>query len=110
MTETQTINTEEVHKYLKAAVEMAVSSEEYQHSKVYELHNNIIEYATKKITGKCPSTVKLIVTCTVVENNGSGFHIGNSTLWDDTKDTVVNYKHQTQFVTVVVTAYFVNIL
>ncbi|KAJ2136745.1 Dynein light chain Tctex-type [Coemansia sp. RSA 353] len=110
MTETpeRGYNTADVYKHLKAAVDMAVGPGEYQHGKLDELHTNIIDYATKKITAIRPISVKVVVTCTIVQNSGDGFHISNTTLWDDSTDSVVTFKFQNQSMNIVVTAYLVH--
>ncbi|KAJ1831877.1 hypothetical protein IWW55_002379 [Coemansia sp. RSA 2706] len=101
-------STSDVYKYLKAAVEMAAGPDQYQHAQLGELHNNIVDYATKKISAIRPPSVKVIVTCTIVQNTDAGFHISNSTHWDDDRDSLVTYQFQNKSMTVVVTAYLVQ--
>ncbi|KAJ1734847.1 hypothetical protein LPJ61_000853 [Coemansia biformis] len=96
----------DVHKVLRAAVDLAVGEGEYRHGLVGELNNNIVEYATKKISALRPPSVKTIVTCTIVQNSG-GFHITNSAFWDDSTDAVVTYEFTNKAMSVVVTAYLI---
>ncbi|KAJ1957034.1 hypothetical protein GGI12_005142 [Dipsacomyces acuminosporus] len=105
---TRPYSEEEVYKYLKGAVELAIGNGEYHHGQLPELHNNIVEYATKKLASIRPSSYKFIVTCTIVQNNGSGFHIGNALRWDESQDGLVTYKFQNSSINVIVTAYLIS--
>ncbi|KAI8319264.1 Tctex-1 [Martensiomyces pterosporus] len=99
---------EEVYKYLKAAVDLAIGNGEYHHGLLPELHNNIVEYAAKKLAAIRPSSYKSIVTCTIVQNTGSGFHIGNALRWDESQDGLVTYKFQNKSMNAIVTAYLIS--
>ncbi|KAI9500579.1 hypothetical protein GGI25_006237 [Coemansia spiralis] len=102
------LNTDEVHRYLKSAVDLAIGPGEYHHGLLPELHNNITEYAVKKISAVRPPTVKCIVTCTIVQNTGAGFHIGNALRWDESQDNLVTYSFQNKSMSIVVTAYLIH--
>ncbi|KAJ1933086.1 hypothetical protein FBU59_006154, partial [Linderina macrospora] len=78
--------TQQIYKYLKASVDLAIGNGEYHHGQLAELHTNIVSYALKKISGVRAQATKAIVTCTIVQNTGSGFHIGNATRWDESTD------------------------
>ncbi|KAJ2802191.1 hypothetical protein H4R20_003377 [Coemansia guatemalensis] len=107
-TETSGYSSSEIQKYLKAAVEMAIGQDEYQHGMIGEIHQNIVDYASKKINAIRPPSVKVIITCTIVQNTGAGFHIGNATRWDDSTDTFVKYEFQNKSMTIIVSAYLVQ--
>ncbi|KAJ2711338.1 hypothetical protein H4R19_003295, partial [Coemansia spiralis] len=50
----------DVQKVLRSAVDLAVGEGEYRHGLVGELHNNIVEYASKKLTAMRPPSAKVI--------------------------------------------------
>ncbi|KAJ1956889.1 hypothetical protein EC988_001111 [Linderina pennispora] len=101
-------STEKVYKHLKAAVDLAIGNGEYHHGLLPELHTNIVSYAMKKLAAMRPSATKAIVTCTIVQNTGAGFHIGNATRWDESADSMVTYKFTNAALTIIVTAYLVS--
>ncbi|KAJ2235466.1 hypothetical protein IWW45_002571 [Coemansia sp. RSA 485] len=101
-------STDDVYRILKASVDLAIGSGEYHHSLLSELHQNIIDYAKKKIAAVRPPTHKSIVSCTIVQNTGAGFNISNAMHWDDQSDTLTTYKFQNQSMVIVVSAYMVR--
>ncbi|KAJ2089060.1 hypothetical protein IW138_003772 [Coemansia sp. RSA 986] len=101
---------DDVHKYLKSAVDLTIGSGEYHHGTLTELHNNITQYAIKKIGAIKPASAKCIVTCTIVQNTDAGFHISNALYWDDLRDHVVTYDFQNKAMNIIVTAYLINTL
>ncbi|KAJ2395471.1 hypothetical protein GGI23_004289 [Coemansia sp. RSA 2559] len=104
----KTPNKDDVHKYLKSAVDLAIGSGEYRHGALAELHNNITQYAIKKIGAAKPDSVKCIVTCTIVQNTDAGFHISNALHWDDVRDSVVTYDFQNKAMHIILTAYLIS--
>ncbi|KAJ1729050.1 hypothetical protein LPJ72_005175 [Coemansia sp. Benny D160-2] len=102
------LSKDEVHKFLKSAVDLAIGSGEYHHRAVSELQNNITQYAIKKIGAVKPASTKCVVTCTVVQNTDAGFHITNALHWDDSCDTVVTYNFQNKAMNIVLTAYLIT--
>ncbi|KAJ2773691.1 hypothetical protein IWQ56_000888 [Coemansia nantahalensis] len=97
----------DVQKVLRSAVDLAVGEGEYRHGRVAELHNNIVEYAAKKLGPLRPPAVKLIVTCAIAQNTG-GLHISNCTRWDDAADSMVTHEFRNAAMTIVVTAYLIT--
>ncbi|KAJ1647024.1 hypothetical protein J3B02_000045 [Coemansia erecta] len=101
-------STDDVYKFLKASVDLAIGSGEYHHSLLSELHKNIIDYAKKKIDTIRPATHKSIVSCTIVQNTGAGFNISNAMHWDDQSDSLTTFKFQNQSMIIVVSAYIIR--
>ncbi|KAJ2780811.1 hypothetical protein GGI15_003413 [Coemansia interrupta] len=102
-------NTADIHKILRASVELAIApGEEYRHAQLPTLHTNITTYADKKLAQIRPANCKSIVTCTLVQNTGAGFHIANATHWDNALDSLTTYKHETDGLVAVVSAYMVR--
>ncbi|KAJ2394665.1 hypothetical protein GGI05_001933, partial [Coemansia sp. RSA 2603] len=98
-------STTDIHKILRASVELALTSAEYRHSQLSTLHTNIITYADKKLAQLRPAHYKSIITCTLVQNTGAGFHIANAMHWDNQHDSLTTYKHETEGLIAVVSAY-----
>ncbi|KAJ2778001.1 hypothetical protein H4R18_004850, partial [Coemansia javaensis] len=93
-------STDEVRRYMRAAVDLAVGDGEYRHGQAAELHNNIVDYVSKKIAAIRPPAVKTAVTCTIVQNTG-GFHVGHSTRWDDQTDAMVVHEFTNKAMTII---------
>ncbi|KAJ2486435.1 hypothetical protein IWW37_005628 [Coemansia sp. RSA 2050] len=108
--ETRTIpSTDEIKKYLKSAVEMAVAGgEEYLHSKVPELQKNINDYALKKVSAAIPPTYKVVVTCMIVQNTGSGIHTASTVRWQPDQDMTVSYVFHNDAMVVDVNAFLIS--
>ncbi|KAJ2742681.1 Dynein light chain Tctex-type [Coemansia sp. BCRC 34301] len=108
--ETRTMpSSDEVKKYLKSAVEMAVTGgEEYVHSKVHELQKNINDYALKKLSAAIPPTYKVIVTCMIVQNTGSGIHTANTVRWQPDQDVTASYVFHNDAMVVEVNAFLIS--
>ncbi|KAJ2507400.1 Dynein light chain Tctex-type [Coemansia sp. RSA 1836] len=100
---------DEVKKYLKSAVEMAVTGgEEYLHSKVHELQKNINDYALKKLSAAIPPTYKVIVTCMIVQNTGSGIHTASTVRWQPDEDMTASYVFHNDAMVVEVNAFLIR--
>ncbi|KAJ2462695.1 hypothetical protein GGI02_005405, partial [Coemansia sp. RSA 2322] len=82
---------DEIKKYLKSAVDMAITNDDYRHSQVAELQKNIINYAMKKLAPCQQPPHKVIVTCMVVQNTESGIHTANTMHWQTDQDIAVSY-------------------
>ncbi|KAJ2799591.1 Dynein light chain Tctex-type [Coemansia furcata] len=108
--ETRTMPTmDEVKKYLKSAVDMAVTGgEEYLHSKVPELQKNINDYALKKVSAAIPPTYKVIVTCMIVQNTGSGIHTASTVHWQPDQDMTASYVFHNDAMVVDVNAFIIS--
>ncbi|KAJ1719123.1 hypothetical protein LPJ53_006053 [Coemansia erecta] len=98
----------DIHKILRASVELAITPGEYRHAQLPTLHTNITTYADKKLAQLRPPNCKSIVTCTLVQNTGAGFHLANAMHWDGERDSVTTYKHETDGLVAVVSAYMVR--
>ncbi|KAJ2011883.1 hypothetical protein GGI06_004356 [Coemansia sp. S85] len=100
---------DEIKKYLKSAVEMAVTGgEEYLHSKVPELQKNINDYALKKVSAAIPPTYKVVVTCMIVQNTGSGIHTASTVRWQPDQDMAVSYVFHNDAMVVDVNAFLIS--
>ncbi|KAJ2029105.1 Dynein light chain Tctex-type [Coemansia sp. S2] len=100
---------DEIKKYLKSSVEMAVTGgEEYLHSKVPELQKNINDYALKKVSAAIPPTYKVIVTCMIVQSTGSGIHTASTVHWQPDQDMTVAYVFHNDAMIVDVNAFLIS--
>lgn len=109
MTTTTLPKRDEIQKYLRGAIEMAVESDDYRHSQLPELQKNILDYASKKIaTTLADGSFKTIVTCTAIQNTGSGLHTSNTLHLDEDKDLVVSHVFQNDSVIIEVNAFLLS--
>ncbi|KAK9702571.1 hypothetical protein K7432_011186 [Basidiobolus ranarum] len=95
---------DQVTTILKQAVENTIIDQTYVHAHVKEWNNTIIENCLKKLA-LLNKSVKYIVNCSILENNGSGIHTANTCYWDDSHDAMATYKFSNDVVHVVITAY-----
>nr|ALX72360.1 cell protein CPr5 [Odontobuthus doriae] len=90
MDETQSVEEttfviDDVSTIIKEAVEGIIAGNAYQHSKVNQWTNSIVEQILGQLT-KLNKPFKYIVTCIVMQKNGAGLHTASSCYWDDSTD------------------------
>ncbi|ORX93299.1 Tctex-1-domain-containing protein [Basidiobolus meristosporus CBS 931.73] len=95
---------EQVTSILKQTVENTIVEHTYVHSRAKEWNNTITENCLKRLA-LLNKSIKYIVNCTILENNGSGIHTANSCYWDEAHDAMASYHFTNDVVHVIVTAY-----
>ncbi|KAL6459519.1 hypothetical protein SRHO_G00000140 [Serrasalmus rhombeus] len=76
---------EEVSAIVKEAVEGAIGGNAYQHSRVNQWTNNVVEQCLSQLS-KLGKPFKYIVTCIIMQKNGAGLQTACSCFWDNTTD------------------------
>ncbi|GAM19607.1 hypothetical protein SAMD00019534_027820, partial [Acytostelium subglobosum LB1] len=82
---------EDVLGILKEAVETTIQNAQYQHSKVPQWTASVIETSLKKLQ-ELNKPYKYIVTCTILQKVGAGFHTASSCLWDSNTDNNSSFR------------------
>ncbi|XP_076373035.1 dynein light chain Tctex-type 1-like [Tachypleus tridentatus] len=80
------------------AVEGTIGGNAYQHSKVNQWTNTIVEQILGHVT-KLNKPFKYIVTCVIMQKNGAGLHTASSCYWDNTTDgsCTVRWENKTMY-------------
>lgn len=89
---------DDVSNIIKEAMETIVGGNIYQHSKVPQWTNTIVEHILTQLT-KMSKPFKYIVTCVIMEKNGAGLHTATSCYWDNTTDgsCTVRWENKTMY-------------
>jgi dynein light chain Tctex-type 1 len=70
---------------MKEAVDSVLASATYQHTKVPQWTNSVIESCMKKLKD-LNKPFKYITTVVIMQKNGAGLHTATSCYWDITTD------------------------
>ena len=76
---------EDVSAIIKEAIETVLMPCTYNHTKVPQWTNNVIEGCMKKLKD-LNKPFKYVVTCVVMQKSGAGLHTATSCFWDNTTD------------------------
>eukprot|EP01012_Entosiphon_sulcatum_P067864 TRINITY_DN9772_c0_g2_i3.p1 TRINITY_DN9772_c0_g2~~TRINITY_DN9772_c0_g2_i3.p1 ORF type:complete len:116 (-),score=27.16 TRINITY_DN9772_c0_g2_i3:174-521(-) len=89
-----TIPQEEVAVIVKDAVDSVVGGNmQYDHAKVGQWCNTIIETCMKKLK-ELNKPFKFVVTCLIMRRTGAGLHTASSTIWDITTDQLYIHREE----------------
>jgi len=92
--EETTLSQEEITVIVKDAVDSVVGGNvQYDHTKVGQWINNIIETCMKKLT-QLYKPFKFVVTCLITKRTGAGLHTASSTIWDITSDNLYCHREE----------------
>ncbi|EOD28463.1 hypothetical protein EMIHUDRAFT_64146 [Emiliania huxleyi CCMP1516] len=69
----------------RQSVESVLSNASYNHVKVPQWTNDVIELTMKRLK-ELNQPFKYIVTCAIMQKNGAGLHMATSTFWDNSSD------------------------
>ncbi|XP_054706109.1 dynein light chain Tctex-type 1-like [Uloborus diversus] len=83
--EESTFPVDDVSKIIKSAVEEVIERNVYQHSKVKQWSDKIVEQILNSLKD-LHKPFKYIATCVIMQKNGAGFHTASSCYWDNTTD------------------------
>lgn len=79
-----------VSNAIKNAVDSVITFDTpYEHQKVPQQVSNIVETSIKRLA-QLDRPYKYIVTCTIMQNNGAGFHTASSAYWDSCDGTYIH--------------------
>lgn len=89
---------EDVAAIIKEAIETVLMPCTYNHTKVPQWTNNVIEGCMKKLKD-LNKPFKYIVTAVVMQKNGAGLHTATSCFWDNTSDgsATVRWENKTMY-------------
>ncbi|XP_028809364.1 dynein light chain Tctex-type 1 isoform X1 [Denticeps clupeoides] len=76
---------DEVNSIIKESVEGAIGGSTYQHSRVNQWTNSIVEQCLGQLS-KLDKPFKYIVTCIIMQKNGAGLQTASSCFWDNATD------------------------
>mmetsp|Transcript_18367 Transcript_18367/g.49387 ORF Transcript_18367/g.49387 Transcript_18367/m.49387 type:complete len:111 (-) Transcript_18367:174-506(-) len=76
---------EQVNEIAKSAIGKAIGNSQYNKDKVNGWCTQIIDDCLKELT-KLQKSFKYIVTCIIMQKNGSPLHTGSSLYWDTKTD------------------------
>ncbi|GIZ04122.1 dynein light chain Tctex-type 1 [Caerostris extrusa] len=85
VSEETTFPVDDVSKIIKSAVEEVIERNTYQHSKVKQWSDKIVEQILSNLK-ELNKPFKYIATCVIMQKNGAGFHTASSCYWDNTTD------------------------
>jgi dynein light chain Tctex-type 1 len=78
-------STEDIEAIGKKVVQGVLTDQSYNNKKVNEWTNSIITSCLKDLQNY-GRPFKYLITCIIMQKNGSGFNTSSSMLWDVTKD------------------------
>ncbi|CAL8314917.1 unnamed protein product [Boreogadus saida] len=89
---------EEVSTIIKESVEGVIGANGYQHSRVHQWTNNVVEQCLSQL-GKLNKPFKYIVTCIIMQKNGAGLQTASTCFWDNTTDgsCTVRWENKTMY-------------
>lgn len=89
---------DEVSHIIKVAIDETIRGSAYQHSKVNQWTNSIVENILSQLT-KYEKPFKYIVTCFIMQKTGAGLHTASSCYWDNTTDgsCTVRWENKTMY-------------
>mmetsp|Transcript_34399 Transcript_34399/g.41522 ORF Transcript_34399/g.41522 Transcript_34399/m.41522 type:complete len:128 (+) Transcript_34399:206-589(+) len=79
---------EQIDPILQTAINEVIKPVSYDESKVQQWIDTICESCMKQLV-ELQKPLKYIVTCTIVQSTGAGFHTTHSSYWDLENDNVV---------------------
>ena len=81
----------------------------YNHSRVPQLVNQIVESTVQKLQQQQRIPRKYIVHCVIVQKNGAGVHTMSACYWDTNTDGCFAYKAESKVMICIVTVYRVSL-
>lgn len=99
---------EEVNSIVKDTIEQVIGSTSYNHSKVTQLTDQVIDEVLKKLVAQ-KKPYKYLVSCTLMQKTGAGLHTGCSAYWDTTTDRVAVVRWENRSMYCVMTIFGVSI-
>eukprot|EP00871_Galdieria_phlegrea_P002786 jgi/Galph1/3508/GphlegSOOS_G2146.1 len=89
-------------------IEQTVGEENYEHSKTVEWTNQICEKILNKMVEQ-GKPFKYIVSCSLLQRRGAGFHTATTCYWDAECDQCCTVKHETKQIYVICTVYAISL-
>jgi dynein light chain Tctex-type 1 len=99
---------EDVQNIIKETVEGTLQSAVYQHNKVPQWTNNVVEQCLKRLTA-LNKPFKYVVTCIIVQKNGTGLHATSSCYWDNRTDGSYSHKWENKSMHCITTVFGLTI-
>jgi len=76
---------EETKSFLEKAAGAVLNDKSYNGKQAQEWSSQVVEHAVKKLeAGSKP--YKYVVTCTIMQKNGTGLHTASACFWDQNTD------------------------
>ncbi|XP_033999457.1 dynein light chain Tctex-type 1 [Trematomus bernacchii] len=76
---------DEVSKIIKESVEATIGANAYQHSRVNQWTTSVVEQCLSQLS-KLGKPFKYIVTCIIMQKNGTGLQTASTCFWDNSTD------------------------
>ncbi|GCA63832.1 dynein light chain tctex-type 1 protein [Kipferlia bialata] len=99
---------EDVRNATQETISHVIGNQPYQHGRVTQLTENVIEEVLKKLTA-IKKPYKYLVSCIITQKNGAGLHSACSCYWDSNTDGVVAVRWENRSMHCVVTVFGVAI-
>uniref|UniRef100_A0A2S2P1P2 Dynein light chain Tctex-type 1 n=1 Tax=Schizaphis graminum TaxID=13262 RepID=A0A2S2P1P2_SCHGA len=92
---------DEVSDIIKDSIEHSIGSQLYQQNMVNKWTDSVVENCLTRLC-KLAKPFKYIVTCSIMQKNGAGFHAASSCYWDNLTDgsCTVRWENKTMYVIV----------
>lgn len=92
---------EEISDIVKESIEHTMNTQLFQQSMVNKWTDLVIESCLTKLC-KLAKPYKYMVSCSIMQKNGAGFHAASSCYWDNVTDgsCTVRWENQTIYVIV----------
>ena len=88
----QDLNSEQVKAVCSKCVDLILpNSLTYNHDKVNQWTQQILESCIKELA-KMQKPFKYVVTCLLIQNNGSAFQSAANSHWDDKTDGMISFQ------------------
>ncbi|KAH0569438.1 Tctex-1 family protein [Spironucleus salmonicida] len=99
---------EEINSIVKDILESLLASVTYQHSRISQLTEQVIEEVLKKLVAQ-KRPYKYLVSAVIMQRTGAGLHTACSAFWDTTSDGVAVVRWENRSIYCVVTIFGVAI-
>ncbi|KAI3388012.1 hypothetical protein SNEBB_010315 [Seison nebaliae] len=98
---------EDINAIVKDSIESVIRNAQYNAGKVDEWTNDIIEQCLLSLL-HLNRPFKYIVTCTILQKTGAGYHMVCSYYWDQTSDGVTTIRWESRTLYVIKTIIILN--
>eukprot|EP01090_Pellita_catalonica_P023359 TRINITY_DN956_c0_g1_i4.p1 TRINITY_DN956_c0_g1~~TRINITY_DN956_c0_g1_i4.p1 ORF type:complete len:117 (-),score=10.11 TRINITY_DN956_c0_g1_i4:19-369(-) len=103
-----TMDTEECVAILKEGTEDILTGKEFKHSMISQWTKEIMDTCIRNLTA-ANKNYKYIISCTLLEKKGAGFHTATSAYWDNTSDTSCSYRWENKTIHCITTLFVIPV-
>ncbi|KAL6042530.1 Dynein light chain Tctex-type [Balamuthia mandrillaris] len=102
------LTVEEVQQILKEATEETLIGQTYHHTSVSQWTKEIMDTCIRNLTA-LKKPYKYIVSCTILQKKGTGFHSASSCYWDSSTDASHSYRFENKTLHCMTTVFAVGV-